>query len=669
MLHFDGYPYPLIPVTGQVVTSGLFGDLKDKAGKVHVGIFDAKTYGVATGAGNGKEFFIGYSSEHTRDAFTKFYTGMQQPKKTEVFAGKDVLSFEYSNPQRIQNEEWVLGFDGSPSSKSLKFEKGRSYGFVVSLEDLPVWRVMGHSLRHEVWIHTDPIADPNCTDGCDDGVDCQKYTNQIVDALNNHIGLKPFGLKASTVRSNYSAPANTINIYNITLTDGGGPVGDVTGSDQNLANVQASAGRLGKVKRIASTGLVSTYEVCSVSLPPAITPDAQVLLAECDECPTGYTASTAQDTWVITRPLAGTENFTSDANRDTYADTVGTAYSVATDADKIFLGTDGSTAKVQIRVAPGTVVTALLADTVEKAASTEVYCVNNVAPVAVAWTDTGDDAYRAQRTLTINLPRVECEEGSNRLAEVTAYVSQFPDYVAGSITTAAGTCSDDYTITQWSTGCADAGCLSVENSTFNDFPGYEGNFWKTTPVNDLPETGVKCGIRITAGYVDTVYGNCSFDPNDFHKKSPIRLQINQLSEYHINGTNGIYNTPQEIALLPEARKTKSAQEERQSGESIVREYIKGGAYEAYGEFDTDPRMREAKDSGQRLNQIQRDAFYKIYYIKFRALRGDRNWYEKGELFTTMVVFKESEQAKANAFEAAFAQVLGKFGVVLKQRDI
>src|SRR5688572_10637866 len=161
MLHFDGYNYPFIVATGGIVTSGLFGDLKDKAGKVSVGIFDAQTYGVATAAGNGKEFFIGYSSEHTRDAYTTFLVGLQNPKKTETFLGKDVISFEYSNPQRIQNEEWVLGFDGSASSKSLSFEKGKSYGIQIALGGLPVWRVMARTLRHEVWVTTDPIDDPN----------------------------------------------------------------------------------------------------------------------------------------------------------------------------------------------------------------------------------------------------------------------------------------------------------------------------------------------------------------------------------------------------------------------------------------------------------------------------------------------------------------------------
>src|SRR6478609_4174949 len=121
-LSFHGYGYPVIPVSGSVVTSGLFGDLKQAAGSVSVGIYDAQTYGIATASGNGKEYFIGYSSEHSVDDLTFHIAGLKGPRKNQVFAGKDVISFEFSNPQRAQNEVWRLGYSGAPSSTSLSFK-------------------------------------------------------------------------------------------------------------------------------------------------------------------------------------------------------------------------------------------------------------------------------------------------------------------------------------------------------------------------------------------------------------------------------------------------------------------------------------------------------------------------------------------------------------------
>ena len=70
------YPYPFLPISGNIIDGSSskvrFRDLTDMAGSISVGIYDNDTQSVATGSGNGKKFFIGYSSEHTKDFLDKF---------------------------------------------------------------------------------------------------------------------------------------------------------------------------------------------------------------------------------------------------------------------------------------------------------------------------------------------------------------------------------------------------------------------------------------------------------------------------------------------------------------------------------------------------------------------------------------------------------------------
>lgn len=657
-LKFHGYSYPFVPVSGSVVTSGFYADLRNAAGSHSIGIYDNQTQAVATASGNGKEYFIGYSSEHDVDSLTMGIYDLKDPKKTQVFAGKDVIAFEYSMPQKVKNEVWRIGFNGAPNSQGLTFKAGgKSYGLRILLEDNPFYRVFGFAKHYDIWVTTDLTPDNDCQIGCDDGIDCKKYADRIVDEINNHVELQQLGVKARTVLSNYTAPVNTINRYQITLNDGCGSLG--------LSVVQAAVGAGSEVKVVSKVDCTSVYEVCAAAAPAAITPPQQYTITNCDACPSGYTLTTARFVWVISRPLAGNETLTSDTLRDDYADTVGTAYGVATDADKIFLGTDGSVAKVQLKTTSSTAIAPLLADIVEFSHREDPFCTSNTAPTPVAWTSVGT-AYRTQRNMTMTLPRLNCDgvfSGSNRLAEVTAFVAQFADYVTGSITVSADNdnCVDEYTIAQWSQGCQEAGCLEVDAPSYLTMPGMEGNAWVIAPVADAPDTGRKCGIEIYGGYTDTKTGACSFSPNDYYETHPVRFQLSNLS--------GDFPFPQpyEIDFLPKAIRMQQGSIGRQSGEYVMREYIKAGAYEKNSHWYSDPLLRE-RFNVRKYQQVDRTAGYVIYYLKHKVLR-NTGIDQKQEYMEPQFAIKETEVGKRYAFEAAMLAPLAKHGVVLKQRDV
>src|SRR6478735_1577488 len=114
----NSYHLPFYVVTGGVKLSGHSSDLLGGA----VGLYDRSTFSVATSIGNGKEFFFAQGNIGGKDWYGHPVT---ETHKSAYFFGKDVEDIRLSLPQTIQNEEWVVGFNGSPSSVGLSYEKGK----------------------------------------------------------------------------------------------------------------------------------------------------------------------------------------------------------------------------------------------------------------------------------------------------------------------------------------------------------------------------------------------------------------------------------------------------------------------------------------------------------------------------------------------------------------
>lgn len=664
MSQLHEFPYPVIPVSGSVITSGQFGDLKDLAGSHSIGIYDAQTYGIATGSGNGKDFFVGYSSEHTRDALTKFWTGMTIPKKTQIFKGADVISFEYSDPQKLQNEEWVVGYDGTPSSVGLTFKKDTRYGLRITLKGSPTLRAFNKILEHEVFVKTSNNCDDNCTDGCDDGLDCVKYTTQWAENINNHPELQLLGVKAKVIHDDYAAPAKNMTKWQISVCD--------EGDSNALAAVQITVGSAGKVERISRVGSTSTYEVCvadGVELDDFV-PTENVALAVCNVCPSGYTLVDESLSVYIVRPITPSTDLTDATAQDTFADSVATAYgtdlsiSIA-DGDSTFVSNNGNgTATVKLNVPVGTEVEALFSDLVIVGGTNGAYCDPDESVEPIEWAETGD-AYRGQRDLKMTLERPDCDGSGDRLAELEAFYANNTDVVEGSISILESgdeyggvACADVYGISQWSKGCSEDDCFSSDVLEFNDLPGFEASQWEVVPTADADDTGTKCGLRITAGYIGTKYGDCSYDPRDKYEVEPIRMEISTVEEFA-----GLcdYNS------MPKAKRVQVGLSERQSGEWLRREYIDfKSSYDVYAQYYNDPRWREAMDVNV-LPQVDRNAYYRVYYLKYKTKRGESQFDQEPEIFETQIAFKETEKAKAQAFEAAALAAFGKFGVTLGNR--
>jgi hypothetical protein len=641
------YHIPFYVVTGGIATSGHSSDLT--AGKV--GLFDRQTFSVATSIGNGKEFFFAQGSIGGRDWYNQPVT---ESHKSPFFLGKDVEDMYLSLPQTIQNEEWVLGYNGSASSVSLKFRTGVATRVKFYFHGQPIYRFFNGPKEYVVSYTpkedcTEPCAGSDCPDEI---TDCLTHTQTLINLINEHTELKKFGVRAGHVVSPFSATTANMLKYCIDICDNG----DATA----LQAIQAQAPTGVSVTRSARVGSTSTYTFCQHEdddAPSAFQQSGSVLAAVCDECPTGSFLIGAKDVFIIRRPIVGGEDFSTAAARDTYANTVWSDYATQEsitsttsttstttaagtfNADATFVANDNGVAVVKVKFPEGTELDpAIGTDTIEFSHTEQAVCVFD-SPASIAWEECGEGV-RSTRTLKIKaLNRLDCNAG-DRLADLATILAGVIGIDIDSLTKIAGTdCVDDYTVEQNSMDClaVDECLTNPVTFTYDSLPAVDNKMWEVVPETVVADDTRKCGIRVTAGYIDPKFGNCSFDPMDYYETEPIKMEVSLLQE---DGDRC------DAAEWPSVHQSKIGRISRQSGEWVVREVImKTDAYLKHmDQFSMNPRMREAFDQNL-LSLVDRNAFYNLYYIRYKASYGASFRKNEQETFTTVFAFKEGDAAE------------------------
>ena len=727
------YHVPFYVVTGGVTLSGHSSELSAGA----VGLFDRSTFSVATGTGNGKEFFFAQGNTGGKDWYGNPVT---ETHKSPFFLGKDITNMYLSLPQRIQNEEWVIGFNGSASSQGLTYETGKPVRVKLYFHGNPTYRFFSGPKEYVISYTppedcTAPCAAGDCPDAI---VDCLTHTQALINEINNHVELQKFGVQAKLVNTPFTAATPNMTKYQLEVCD--------NGDSMALQAVKAQYPGI-TITRVARAGSTSTYEFCQSSdddAPDDFSQSGSVLLAVCNECPAGSTLSVGKDVYYVTRPLAGTENLTTDNLRATYAAAIATAYfpavtfNGATDVEVVaasdaitvtahkfvtgervtyadgggtqvvglvdgtdyyvikasantiklattaanalagtaiaiadgvgaahtltpvitstFISQNGATAMVKLEVPTDAVVTTLLADTVDFSHSTGAEC-TFAAPADIAWTETGE-GISSERTMKIKaLNRPDCDSDGDRLDDLTAILAGVQGIQIDTLTKIAGVgCVDDYTVVQSSVDCLPEDCLTNNVTfTYDELPAFENKSWELVPESVVENEDRKCGIRITAGYIDPKFGNCSFQPTDYYENMPVKFEVSLLGED---------DSACDVATWPSVHQSKIGRIARQSGEWVVREVLmKTAAYLKHvSQFSIDSRDREAFDMNL-LNSVDRNAFYNLYYVSFGASYGIPTWRKnEQEQFTAVFAFKEGD-ASAATFESSVLDVLtAKSGV-------
>jgi hypothetical protein len=111
------------------------------------------------------------------------------------------------------------------------------------------------------------------------------------------------------------------------------------------------------------------------------------------------------------------------------------------------------------------------------------------------------------------------------------------------------------------------------------------------------------GMRLFGAYVETKFGNCSFQITDFFEKEPVRLYAS-LVDY--NGDPCVFEG---LCVYNDCLGVQGMG----FGEQVVRDLIKSESY-LQNFFHTDIRIREITQGDQILNSVDRNALYTRYFI-------------------------------------------------------
>jgi hypothetical protein len=153
-------------------------------------------------------------------------------------------------------------------------------------------------------------------------------------------------------------------------------------------------------------------------------------------------------------------------------------------------------------------------------------------------------------------------------------------------------------------------------------------------------TNACAGLILNGAYVDTRFGDCTFQISDFYEKQPVDLHV---SEVDLNGD------PCEFTGLCVVNECLGSQA-MGLGESVLRDIILSESYRQ-NFFSSDFRIREITQGNQIVNAINRQALYYRDYLQHSVPRfNNPTGTFDNDQYLLEVIFTDS--TTATAFEAA-----------------
>jgi hypothetical protein len=136
-------------------------------------------------------------------------------------------------------------------------------------------------------------------------------------------------------------------------------------------------------------------------------------------------------------------------------------------------------------------------------------------------------------------------------------------------------------------------------------PGTEGAAltWDIYDQDTAHVDGECAGLILYGAYVDTVFGDCSFQPSDYFEKEPIKI-LASMVDY--TGDPCVFEG---ICVVDECL----GRQGQGYGETVLRDLILSESY-MQNYFSTDIRIREITQGSDLFNAISRSAQYTRYYI-------------------------------------------------------
>lgn len=158
------------------------------------------------------------------------------------------------------------------------------------------------------------------------------------------------------------------------------------------------------------------------------------------------------------------------------------------------------------------------------------------------------------------------------------------------------------------------------------------------------------GLVINGAYVDTRFGDCTFQLTDFYEKQPINLYP---SEVDLNGDPCEFTG---VCIVNECLGSQAMG----LGESVLRDIVLSESYRQ-NFFSSDFRIREITQGNQIVNAVNRQALYYRTYLQHSVPRfNNPTGTFDNDQYLLEVVFTDS--VSASAFESQTAIWLGTCGV-------
>jgi hypothetical protein len=282
---------PVLPASGTTVDLAVG----------QVGIFDGKTYqatAAPTYAAN-KAISIWYGMP---DVPSFLMAGLPQTNQSsKLIKGKLLKKLRRKSASRGQNQVVAIGFDGVDTSKNLTAKCGDVRTVYVKLTGNPIDKL--HS--EQGWLRQYRL-ETGCCDECG-GDSCEDVNPSVLaDKLVEQINGDPYWnagggqlIRAKKVLSTSPSTvgATAYNVYNLIIADDG----DIA----SLSAVQVQYPTY-KVTRVNRSGIISTYQLIKTGGAPAsFTNEGLFIIADCGNCPGGYTLVANKFVYLVRKADAG----------------------------------------------------------------------------------------------------------------------------------------------------------------------------------------------------------------------------------------------------------------------------------------------------------------------------------------------------------------------------
>lgn len=446
---------PTIPVSGTTVDLGI-GE---------IGVFDGKTFQATSGV-TAKSILIAQGTPDT--VFPHGVAKSNHTYKTDIIKGTAVKSWKKVNGKKGSGLEITMGFDGVDTAKNLTVKQGKDFTYWVTLSGAPIANLLGDSPKthYAVWTEQFTVQLPcvsDCVDNCGDLVDPNVVADAAIAQFNNRklIGgqyITDYVKVTKLVDCETPSGLATVDycVLNLTIAD--------TGDQAALGAVQAAYPGY-TIKRVSRNGLLSTYETIvqgscgAVSIASYVYTPAPVLQA-CDTCPSGcptnYTLTPAQDTWIVTRNNAGFNlSVASPSGRTAFLAAIAADYS---ETAIEFLSYTATTGSVKIYVNAGSTVTAADSDSIVQFASNQAICTpSGSLDVTTAWVSCKSGT-AATKNFVLTVANDCINTPSGLLAEIEAIYGESVTISAYNL----DTCTTQFTLPVESTNKDFENCAEVD---------------------------------------------------------------------------------------------------------------------------------------------------------------------------------------------------------------